>query len=68
MLEEWNMFSIDDIKKKREIYERKMEDMLNQFEKDLPPEITIDNAVAIRHKGSDLLKCSIKLVMEDLNG
>ena len=61
------MFSIDDIKKRRAMYERKMEDILNEFEKELPPEITIDNMVAVRHMGSNSLKCSIKLVMEDLN-
>lgn len=60
------MFSIDDIKKKREIYERKIEDILVQLEKELPSEITIDNTVAIR-SGSDPLKCSIKLIMKDLN-
>lgn len=61
------MFSIDEIKKKREIYERKIEDVLIQFEKELPSEITIDNAVIIRPMGSNLLKCGIKLVVKDLN-
>lgn len=62
------MFSIDEIKKKRGIYERKIEDILSQFEKELPPEIRIENMVAVRHMGeTNPLKCSIKLVVEDLN-
>lgn len=61
------MFQIDEIKKKREIYERKMEEILIQFEKELPSEIKIENMVAVRPMGSDSLKCSIKLAVEDLN-
>ncbi len=64
------MFSIDEIKKKREIYEGKIGDMLAQFEKELPPEIIIDSMVATRPIGpigANSLKCRIKLVMEDLN-
>ena len=62
------MFSIDEIKKKREIYERKIDDILTQFAKELPPEISIENMVAVRAMGgTNLLKCSIKLVVEDLN-
>lgn len=61
------MFSIDEIKKKREMYERKMEDILIQFEKELPPEIRIENAVVTKPLGTNLLKCGIKLVLEDLN-
>lgn len=61
------MFSVDEIKKKRETYERKIEDALVQLEKELPPEIRIENAVVIRPTGTNLLKCGIKLVLEDLN-
>lgn len=61
------MFSIDEIKKKRQIYERKIEEILAQFEKELPSEIRIDNMVAIRSVGVSVLKCSIKLIVEDLN-
>lgn len=61
------MFQIDDIKKRRELYERKIEDILMQFEKELPSEIKIDNIVATRPIGANSLKCSIKLVVEDLN-
>lgn len=61
------MFSIEEIKKKREIYERKIEDTLKQFEKELPSEIRIDGVVAIMYGGEKELKCSIKLAMEDLN-
>lgn len=63
------MFSIDEVKKKREIYERKIEDILIQFEKELSSEIRIENMVAIRPMGTNPLplKCSIKLVVEDLN-
>lgn len=62
------MFSINDIKKKREIYERKIEDILIQFEKELPSEISIENMVAVRHIGYvKPLRCSIKLAIEDLN-
>ena len=59
------MFSINEVKKKREIYERKIEDILIQFEKELPSEIRIENMVAVRYTGK--LKCSIKLAVEDLN-
>ncbi len=62
------MFSIDEIKKKREIYERKIEDILVQFEKELPSEIRIESAVAVKPIGGIRpLKCSIKLVVDDLN-
>ncbi len=60
------MFSIGEIKKKRELYERKIEDILMQFEKELPSEIKIESMVAVRH-GTDKLVGSIKLVVEDLN-
>lgn len=60
------MFSIDDIKKKRVIYEKKIEEMLEEFEKELPKEVTIDNAIAMRH-GTGSIECDIKLVVEDLN-
>lgn len=61
------MFSIDEIKKKREIYERKIEDIIVQFEKDLPSEVMVESVVAIRNFGINKLKCSIKLAVEDLN-
>lgn len=60
------MFSIDEIKKKREMYESKIEEMLIQFGKELPSEIKIESMVAVKH-GTDQLHCSIKLVLEDLN-
>jgi hypothetical protein len=60
------VFSIDEIKKKRELYERKIEEMLEEFEKELPKEVTIDNAIAMRHRTSSI-ECNIKLVVEDLN-
>lgn len=60
------MFSIDEIKNKREMYERKIEEILVQFEKELPSEIKIESMVAVKH-GTDKLECNIKLVMEDLN-
>ena len=46
---------------------KKIEDILIEFEKELPSEIMIDNVVVIRPMGSSLLKCGIKLVVEDLN-
>lgn len=67
MSEGRDMFSIEDIKKKREIYERKIEDIIAQFEKELPSEVKIENMVAVRPIGINPLKCSIKLVVEDLN-
>jgi len=58
-----------DIKTKREMYERKIEEMLQQFAKELPPEVSIESAVATRGMGKDnnVLRCGIKLVVEDLN-
>ncbi len=61
------MLPIEDIKKKRETYERKIEEILVQFEKELPSEVRIDSSVAVRNSGVDSLKCRIKLVVEDLN-
>lgn len=60
------MMNIDDIKKKRETYERKIEDVLKEFEKEIPPEFKIESEVAVRskEKGFD---CRIKLELEDLN-
>lgn len=60
---------VKDIKTKREIYERKIEEILQQFAKELPPEISIESAVATKGMGRDnnALQCGIKLVMEDLN-
>lgn len=60
------MFSTDEIKKKRAIYERKIEEILKEFENELPKEVTIDNAIAMRH-GTSSIECNIKLVVEDLN-
>ena len=59
------MFSIDEIKKKRLIYEKKIEAILIEFGKDLPPEIKIENAVVISR--GNTLQCSIRLFVEDLN-
>ena len=62
------MWNIDDIKKKRETYERKIEDVLKEFEKEIPPEFKIESAVAIRDMGKNsILKCHIKLEVEDVN-
>lgn len=60
---------IKEVKTKREMYERKIEEILQQFAKELPPEISIDSAFATRGLGNDKspLQCGIKLVMEDLN-
>lgn len=58
---------LEEIKKKRETCERKIEDILTQFEKELPPGIRIDNAVAFSTIGTKSLICSIKLVVEGLN-
>jgi hypothetical protein len=44
------------------LHERKIEEILRQFVKELPPEIVIENAAVIRQ--GEELKCSIKLVME----
>ena len=59
------MFSIDEIKKKRESYERKIEEILKEFERELPPEIKIESSVMLNRDKS--MKCSIKLEVEDLN-
>jgi hypothetical protein len=59
------MFSIDEIKKKRESYERKIEEILYQFAKELPPEVTINSVVVINRNNE--MDCGIKLVVEDLN-
>jgi hypothetical protein len=59
------MFSIDEIKKKRESYERKIEEILKEFERELPPEIKIESSVVLNRDKS--MKCSIKLEVEDLN-
>ena len=62
------MWNIDDIKKKREIYERKIEDVLKEFEKEIPPEFRIESAVAVRSMGKNgVLECHIKLEVEDVN-
>jgi hypothetical protein len=62
------MWNIDDIKKKREMYERKIEDVLKEFEKEIPPEFKIESAVAIRSmEKNSILKCHIKLEVEDVN-
>ena len=62
------MWNIDDIKKKREIYERKIEDVLKEFEKEIPPEFKIESAVAVKSMGkSGVLECHIKLEVEDVN-
>lgn len=58
---------IEEIKTKREMYERKIEEILQQFEKELPPGIRIDNVVVLSAIGTKLLKCGIKLVVEGLN-
>ena len=59
------MFSIGEIKKKRESYERKIEEILYQFAKELPPEVTINSVVAINRNNK--IDCSIKLEVADLN-
>lgn len=62
------MWSINDIKKKREIYERKIEEVLKEFEKEIPPEFKIESAVAIRNRDKNgALECHIKLEVEDVN-
>jgi D-arabinose 5-phosphate isomerase GutQ len=62
------MWNIDDIKKKREMYERKIEDVLKEFEKEIPPEFKIESAVVIRGMGkSGALECHIKLEVADIN-
>jgi hypothetical protein len=60
------MFSIDEIKKKRESYERKIEEIVYQFAKELPLEVTIDSVVVINRNNK--MECGIKLVVADLNG
>lgn len=62
------MLSIGDIKKKREVYERKIEEILSQLDIELSPEVKIENAIAMRHTGAGKLECKIKLTMEDING
>jgi hypothetical protein len=59
------MFSIDEIKKKRESYERKIEEIVYQFAKELPSEVTIDSIVVLNRNNK--MECGIKLVVEDLN-
>lgn len=62
------MWNINDIKKKREMYERKIEDVLKEFEKEIPPEFKIESAVAVRSMDkSGVLECHIKLEVEDVN-
>lgn len=62
------MWNIDDIKKKREIYERKIENVLKEFEKEIPPEFKIESVVVIGGIGkSGVLECHIKLEVEDIN-
>lgn len=61
------MWNINDIKKKRYMYERKIEDVLKEFEKEIPPEFKIESAVVIRSMKDDVLECHIKLEVEDVN-
>lgn len=61
------MWKIDDIKKKRQMYERKIEDVLKEFEKEIPPEFKIEYAVVTRRMKDDVLECHIKLEVEDVN-
>lgn len=62
------MWKIDDIKKKRQMYERKIEDVLKEFEKEIPPEFKIESAVAVRSMdNNEVLECHIKLKVEDVN-
>ena len=62
------MWNIDDIKKKRELYEGKIEEVLKEFEKEIPPEFKIESAVAIRSRDKNgALECHIKLEVEDVN-
>lgn len=62
------MWNIDDIKKKRETYERKIEGVLKEFEKEIPPEFKTESAVAFRSRDKNgALECHIKLEVADVN-
>lgn len=62
------MWNIDDIKKKRDMYERKIEYLLKEFEKEIPPEFKIESAVAIRSIDKNrVMECRIKLDVGDIN-
>lgn len=65
------MLAIDEMKKKRDVYERKIEEILKEFEKEIPPEFRIESVVALKPSGrgvGDSLKCTIKIgLAEDIN-
>lgn len=61
------MFNIDEIKKKREEYETKIEELLKEYEKELPSMFKIESAVAVRESSSSKLICRIKLEVENVN-
>ena len=60
---------IEEMKKKRAIYEKKMEEILKEFEKEIPPVFRIESVVAVRPLGNKTpLKFHIKIELsEDLN-
>ena len=66
------MFSeeeINEIKNQRKEYEKKIEDLLKEFNLNLPEGINIDNTVVIVR--NDNMNCTIKLgldIEEKLNG
>ena len=60
--------AIEEMKKKRGVYEKKLEEILKEFEKEIPPEFIIESAIAIRHRHNSMLEFHIKIELsEDLN-
>ena len=60
---------IEEMKNKRTIYEKKLGEILKEFEKEIPSDFRIESAVAIRSSGKKSpLKFHIKIELsEDLN-
>jgi len=61
----------EEVKIKREQYEKKITDMMNEFEEWLPSDIKLDSVIVIRSLDSDFVKqgklrCTIKLIVENL--
>ena len=60
---------IEEMKKKRTIYEKKLEEILKEFEKEIPPDFRIESAITVRPLGDkSQLQFHIKIELsEDLN-
>lgn len=57
---------IDEMLKKRTIYEKKLGDVLNEFEKEIPSAFRIESVVAVRSIGKNTpLKFRIKIELSE---